>query len=226
MTPVQAAKVVGIRPQMIYGFIKHGRVKTYSNPDGKTALVDLDEVKAIGGGVRHHRPKDPTTGKPVKVTASVKKGDVLSWHTRKLDNLGDGDFCPEVKAHGRMYKLPSGKEWCPHSDHVKPGDRKPSIHRSDVVSELIRNDEDEVTFIRTQKIERTDKGDWVVNDFLWEVGDLSEAISQNRCVIEQPEKLLAATMYSLVHTERSELAQALQLWCEANDLSIPDIVSS
>lgn len=31
---------------------------------------------------------------------------------------GDGDFC-EVPGHGRMWKLKSGHQWCPHSDHGK-----------------------------------------------------------------------------------------------------------
>lgn len=29
---------------------------------------------------------------------------------------GDGDFC-EIRGHGKKYKLKSGTQWCPHSDH-------------------------------------------------------------------------------------------------------------
>jgi hypothetical protein len=80
MTPVQAAKVLGIRPQIVYGFIKHNRVKTYDNPSGKTQLVDYDEVSKVAGGIQHHREKDPTTGKPIRRDANVRPGSLLSYH--------------------------------------------------------------------------------------------------------------------------------------------------
>jgi hypothetical protein len=80
MTPVQAAKEVGIRPQQVYGFIKHHRVNTYSNPAGKTDLVSLSEVKAAAGQVKHHREKDPTTGKPLRRKPPVSRGTLVSAH--------------------------------------------------------------------------------------------------------------------------------------------------
>lgn len=80
MTPVEAAKALGVRPQIIYGFIKHNRIHTYPNPSGKTAHIDLDEVKRATGSVQHHRPKDPSTGKPVRHTADVRTGTILSYH--------------------------------------------------------------------------------------------------------------------------------------------------
>jgi len=80
MTPVQAAKMLGIRPQIVYGFIRSTRIGTYSNPAGKTALVDLDEVARVAGGVRHHREKDPATGKPVRKAPPVSRGSVVSYH--------------------------------------------------------------------------------------------------------------------------------------------------
>lgn len=37
---------------------------------------------------------------------------------RGKSDLGNGDPCPtDPEAHGKMYVLPSGKEWCPHVDH-------------------------------------------------------------------------------------------------------------
>lgn len=79
VTPVEAAKALGIRPQMVYGFIKHGRIKTFSNPSGKTDHVDLKEVEAVAKGVKHHVPKD-ASGKPIKRRAGVSRGTLLSSH--------------------------------------------------------------------------------------------------------------------------------------------------
>lgn len=34
-------------------------------------------------------------------------------------DLGDGDRCPLVPDHGRMYAYKdAGRQWCPHSDHA------------------------------------------------------------------------------------------------------------
>jgi hypothetical protein len=80
MTPVEAAKKLDIRPQQVYGFIKHGRLSTKSNPAGKASLVDLEDVRRLVQGVRHHREKDPTTGKPKRKDPKVKTGTILSMH--------------------------------------------------------------------------------------------------------------------------------------------------
>lgn len=81
MTPVQAAKAIGIRPQIVYGFIRSNRLGTYSNPDGKAALVELSDVERLIGGVKHHREKDPKTGLPVRREAQgVSRGTILSTH--------------------------------------------------------------------------------------------------------------------------------------------------
>lgn len=87
VTPVEAAKALGIRPQMVYGFIKHGRVKTYSNPGGKADHVDLKEVEAIAKGVKHHVPKD-SSGNPVKRRAGVSRGALLSSHAHFATKAG------------------------------------------------------------------------------------------------------------------------------------------
>jgi hypothetical protein len=87
MTPVEAAKALGIRPQMVYGFIKHGRIKTFTNPSGKADHVDLKEVESVAKGVRHHRPKD-SSGKPVRRVAGVQRGTLLSSHGRFATKAG------------------------------------------------------------------------------------------------------------------------------------------
>lgn len=79
MTPVQAAKALNIRPQLVYGFIKHNRVATFPNPAGKVAFVDFDEVKKVASQVRPHRPKGPD-GKPVRRSPGVDRGSILSSH--------------------------------------------------------------------------------------------------------------------------------------------------
>jgi hypothetical protein len=79
MTPVQAAKELGIRPQLVYGFIKHNRVGTFPSTTGKAALVDLDEVKRVATQVRPHRPKG-SDGKPIRRVPGVDRGTILSSH--------------------------------------------------------------------------------------------------------------------------------------------------
>lgn len=37
--------------------------------------------------------------------------------TGKSD-LGNGEVCPQDAEHGKMYHMPSGNDWCPHSDHT------------------------------------------------------------------------------------------------------------
>jgi hypothetical protein len=85
VTPVQAAKILGIRPQIIYGWVKHNRIGTYANMAGKAPLVDLDDARRLMAGTQHHRPKDPETGKPIKPRASdsgLAAGSLLSYHAR------------------------------------------------------------------------------------------------------------------------------------------------
>lgn len=33
-------------------------------------------------------------------------------------DLGNGEVCPADASHGKMYHMPSGNDWCPHSDHT------------------------------------------------------------------------------------------------------------
>jgi len=33
-------------------------------------------------------------------------------------DLGNGEVCPKNPDHGKMYHMPSGRDWCPHSDHT------------------------------------------------------------------------------------------------------------
>ena len=79
VTPVAAAKELGIRPQLVYGFIKHHRVGTFPNPSGKADLVDFDEVKRVAGAIKPHRPKG-ADGKPIRRSPGVTRGAIFSTH--------------------------------------------------------------------------------------------------------------------------------------------------
>jgi hypothetical protein len=79
LTPVNAAKELGIRPQIVYGYIRANRIATFNNPDGKAALVELEDVKRLAGGTRHHREKD-SSGNPIRRTPGVERGTILSTH--------------------------------------------------------------------------------------------------------------------------------------------------
>ena len=98
MTPVQAAHELGIRPQLVYGFIKHGRVKTYTNPSGKTGYVELAEVASIVKSMKHHAERD-SSGKRVRQSAPVERGSILSHH---------GHMKGEVRA--RPHRISAVKE--------------------------------------------------------------------------------------------------------------------
>lgn len=39
--------------------------------------------------------------------------------TGPRSDVANGSLCPAEPAHGKMFVLtPSGREWCPHSDHT------------------------------------------------------------------------------------------------------------
>jgi hypothetical protein len=63
----------------VYGYIRSNRITTYGNPDGKTALVELDDVKRLAGTTKHHRPRD-ASGNPIRRQPGVERGSILSTH--------------------------------------------------------------------------------------------------------------------------------------------------
>jgi hypothetical protein len=184
VTPVEAARRLGIRPQMVYGFIKHGRVRTFSNPSGKTDLVEFKEVEATAKGVKHHSPKGPD-GKPVRRRANVATGALIS-------------------RHGWSPRLKRGEK---HTVEVVTGE-----HRGDAGEQ----------YVQYAHI-REDGTPW---EFFWEGDELAQALAKGRCHIETPEGLLAAVMFHWVHNEKPELAAALQMWAEINDLDVPVILEA
>ena len=37
---------------------------------------------------------------------------------RWVGGSGDGDWCPQDNAHGKMYLRPTGNQWCPNVKHT------------------------------------------------------------------------------------------------------------
>jgi len=75
-TPVQVAKTLNIRPQIIYGLIKRGKVATFPNPNGKADLVDVAETRIV---VSRMSVRGPRKEKAARTGRSpVKRGQILS----------------------------------------------------------------------------------------------------------------------------------------------------
>ena len=77
--PTQVAKDLGIRPQIIYGLIKRGKIKTFDNPAGGPALVDVADTKIAVSRMGHRGPrkekaKKGTSGLP----GGLKRGSIIS----------------------------------------------------------------------------------------------------------------------------------------------------
>jgi len=176
VTPVEAAKALNIRPQLVYGFIKHNRVATFPNPGGKTAFVDFDEVKRVAGQVRPHRAKD-ADGKPVRRSPGVDRGSLLSQHA---------------------WQKGSAKQ------RARP-------HRLDVVTEVIKNEEGDVSLVITQNAEGG-------LPMYWEAERLADRIKSGACHVESPTAVLGVLMHAWIATGEAKKAAALQMWCEVNEI--------
>lgn len=183
MTPVQAAKALGIRPQMVYGFIKSGRARTYPNMAGKTQLVDLDEVRSIAGSVKHHRPRD-SSGKPIKRSAGVSRGTLLSSH-----------------GHFR-------------------GERQNRPHRVSVVGAVGNLDGDlDGSYVWTLDADGAPR-------IMYEEDHLASMIQRRQCHIESPASLLGVLMFHWSEQGRPDLAGALRMWCEVNEVPYTEVQES
>lgn len=75
-TPVQVAKQLNIRPQIVYGLIKRGKIATFPNPAGKADLVDVQETKIV---VSRMHTRGPRKERASRVGRSpVRRGQILS----------------------------------------------------------------------------------------------------------------------------------------------------
>jgi len=100
LTPVQLAHELGIRPQIIYGYIKHNRVKTYPNEAGKANLVDVGEVERLLKDARHRDPNAEKSASGRTVHRSpVRPGTIVSW-----DRKADGRTGRRVAGVSRIVK--------------------------------------------------------------------------------------------------------------------------
>lgn len=75
-TPVKVAKSLNIRPQIIYGLIKRGKIATFPNPTGKADLVDVQETKIV---VSRMHTRGPRAAKAARTGRSpVRRGQIVS----------------------------------------------------------------------------------------------------------------------------------------------------
>lgn len=76
--PVALAKELNIRPQIIYGLIKRGKIHTYDNPAGGPALIDPSEARIIVSRMHvrgPHKEKRTASSRPPK---GIVRGSILS----------------------------------------------------------------------------------------------------------------------------------------------------
>jgi len=76
--PTQVAKDLGIRPQIIYGLIKRGKVKTFDNPAGGTALVDVADVKIAVSRMGHRGPRKDKPKRGQGLGGGIKRGTIIT----------------------------------------------------------------------------------------------------------------------------------------------------
>ena len=184
VTPVAAAKELGVRPQIIYGFIKHHRVGTFPNPSGKADLVDFDEVKKLVGAVKPHRPKG-SDGKPVRRLPGVLRGTVFTSHAYLKGNV---------------------------RQRARP-------HVTEVVTDIVNDEEGNVSLIVTQTGENT-------HPMYWEAERLADRLKSGACKIEGTAALLGIVMFSWLAQGEIEAAAQLQMWCEVNGVDFEVIEES
>jgi hypothetical protein len=76
--PTQVAKDLGVRPQIIYGLIKRGKIKTFDNPAGGTALVDVADTKIAISRMGHRGPRKDKPKKGQGLGGGIKRGTIVS----------------------------------------------------------------------------------------------------------------------------------------------------
>jgi len=76
--PTQVAKDLGFRPQIIYGLIKRGKIKTFDNPAGGTALVDVADTKIAISRMGHRGPRKDKPKKGQGLGSGIKRGTIIT----------------------------------------------------------------------------------------------------------------------------------------------------
>lgn len=97
--PVAAAKELGIRPQIVYGWLKSGKLKVYPGDHVCKQYVDMTEVRGMHNksaskgpredrGTRTRKEKDSTGKWEDKGFASpINRGDVVSYGSKRTKTL-------------------------------------------------------------------------------------------------------------------------------------------
>jgi hypothetical protein len=85
VSPMQLAKELGVRPQILYGLIRKGRIQDVGRLDGdpsKTYVYRSDVLRVLGA-LRHRRPKGEVTGSSsddgTTLASPLQKGQAASW---------------------------------------------------------------------------------------------------------------------------------------------------
>ena len=76
MKPVEFAKTMNIRPQIVYGLIKRGKIHTYENPGGGPDLIDPGEARIIVSRMHTRGPRKAKASQ--KGSSPVRRGQIVS----------------------------------------------------------------------------------------------------------------------------------------------------
>lgn len=68
----------------------------------------------------HGRQSDSIDGDDREAQHAALKRLMKPTNRAKVEHsrLGDGAVCPTNPEHGKMFHMPSGNDYCPHSDHT------------------------------------------------------------------------------------------------------------
>jgi hypothetical protein len=86
VSPMKLAKDLEVRPQVIYGLIRKGRIRTVDRMDGdpKKTYVYRSDVLRVLGALRHRRPKGEVAASDeegMTLASPLQKGQAASWVT-------------------------------------------------------------------------------------------------------------------------------------------------
>jgi hypothetical protein len=86
VSPMKLAKELEVRPQILYGLIRKGRIRSVDRMDGdpKKTYVYRSDVLRVLGALRHRRPKGEVTSSDeegMTLASPLQKGQAASWVT-------------------------------------------------------------------------------------------------------------------------------------------------
>lgn len=69
------------------------------------------------GGLRDSLTGDDMSAARAQAAALARLARPTAAKRRNEHQLGNGDVCPRVPEHGKMYVLSTGTQWCPDQSH-------------------------------------------------------------------------------------------------------------